>query len=261
MKIAYIGIDLLYPALPALHNKGCTILKIFSCKTDNITEFNVKVIDFAHKYHIPVTLDRITSEDIENLKELGCELIISAGYYYRIPVDAKIAMINIHPTLLPIGRGVWPMPEIILKGYDKSGITFHKIIHEFDGGDIVLQRSFLLDKRENHMTYMEKVYNLLPEMVDELIDNFEQLYEGAAAQGEGSYFENPTRDEYTVTSNMTIEEADLILRAFFGYECIFNSGNKLYEIIEAYATDTVHDGYIRFPLKDGYVETKSAREL
>lgn len=261
MKIAYIGIDLLYPALPALYSKGCSILKIFSCKTDNITEFNVKVIEFAHKYRIPVTLNRITSEDISELKKQGCELIISAGYYYRIPVDTDIPMINIHPTLLPVGRGVWPMPEIIMRGYDTSGVTFHKITNEFDEGDIVLQCSFSLDKRENHMTYMEKVCDLLPEMVDILISDFSRLYEAARAQGEGLYFENFNEDRYTLTSQMTIEEADLILRAFYGYECIFNTGNKLYEIIGANVTDTIHEGYIGFPLKDGYVETKIAREL
>ena len=36
MKAAYVGIDFLYPALPALA-EICEILKIFTCRTDNPT--------------------------------------------------------------------------------------------------------------------------------------------------------------------------------------------------------------------------------
>ena len=43
MKAAYVGIDLLYPALPALADTGCEILRVFTCETDNVTEFNTQV--------------------------------------------------------------------------------------------------------------------------------------------------------------------------------------------------------------------------
>ena len=132
MKVAYIGIDLLFPALTALYERECDIMKIFTCKTDNITEFNTAVTAFAQLHNIPVTTERITSEDLRELEENGCELIISAGYYYMIPVDTNIKMINIHPTLLPIGRGAWPMPRLIMEGYTEGGVTFHKIIKEAD---------------------------------------------------------------------------------------------------------------------------------
>ena len=49
MKIAYIGIDLFFPALKELEKQGCEILKIFNCKTDNITEFNTKIVGYAVK--------------------------------------------------------------------------------------------------------------------------------------------------------------------------------------------------------------------
>ena len=257
-----MGIDLLYPALPALYNRGCNILKIFTCRTDNVTEFNTEITEFAQLHDIPLTMKRITSEDLRELKECGCELIISAGYYYMIPVDTQIRMINIHPTMLPVGRGAWPMPRLILDGYTQGGVTFHKIIKEADAGDIILQRSFDIDLNENHMTYMKKVHFLLDDMVDELLSNIDELYSNALAQEEGIYFDNMVQEDYTVDSSMTVREADVILRAFYGYECIYKSQGAVYELIEAYsAYDLPVINCISFKLKDGYIIANTAREI
>lgn len=261
MRIAYIGIDLLYPALPALYDRGCDILKIFTCRTDNVTEFNTDVMEFARLHDIPITMERITLKDLRILEEMGCELVVSAGYYYMIPIGTDMKMINIHPTLLPVGRGAWPMPRLIMDGYTQGGVTFHKIIKEADAGDIVLQRSFHIDKNENHMTYMNKVHLLLDDMIDELVAKLDELYVNALPQGEGSYFADMVQEDYTVESSMTVQEADVILRAFYGYECIYRSQEGLYELIEAYSTYNLHDNTISFKLKDGYIEAKTAREI
>ena len=254
MKIAYIGIDLFFPALRELEKNGCEIVKIFSCKTDNITEFNTQIIDYAIKNKIPYTLQRITKEDICELISWGCEAIICAGYYYRIPVSEDLPMVNIHPTLLPLGGGSWPMPIIILEKHKKSGVTFHKIAQEFDAGDIILQKEFVLEEKENHDTYMDKVYGLLPEMLGELIGNFKQLYEKAVPQGEGEYWQCPEESMYTINADMTIKEADLILRAFYGYECIYRTDTETYVLIKGKAVKEKREGYLYFELKDGYVE-------
>lgn len=254
MKIAYIGIDLFFPALKELEKQGCEILKIFSCKTDNITEFNTQIVGYAVKKRIPYTLQRITKEDIQELISQGCEAIICAGYYYRIPVSPDVPMLNIHPTLLPIGGGSWPMPIIIMEKHKKSGVTFHKIAEEFDAGDIILQREFLLDEKENHETYMEKVYGLLPEMISQLIKDFKSLYDSATPQGEGQYWECPAEDMYTIKADSTMEEADLILRAFYGYECIYQRDKENYVLIKGNAVKEKRKGYSYFDLKDGYIE-------
>lgn len=267
MKVAYIGIDLLYPALPALYRRGCDIMRIFTCRTDNVTEFNVKVTEFAHLHNVPITMDRITLKDLQELEELGCELVISAGYYYMIPVNTKIKMINIHPTLLPVGRGAWPMPRLIMEGYTQGGVTFHKIIEEADAGDIVMQSAFKIERNENLMTYMQKVHYLLDDMIGELLDKFEELYNSAFPQQQYengeiiSYFANVVQEDYTVNAYMTVQEADVILRAFYGYECIYRSQDSVYELIEAYATYDLPQECNSFKLKDGYIIARTSREI
>ena len=59
LKAAYIGIDLLYPALSALRETGAEILKIFTCETDNKTEFNTEVCRDAETHGTPLQKTRI----------------------------------------------------------------------------------------------------------------------------------------------------------------------------------------------------------
>lgn len=256
MKIAYIGIDLFYPALIALEQNGCEIAKIFTCKTDNITEFNTQIIKYAKVNNIPYTLSRITREDIEEIINMGVNAVICGGYYYLIPVDDRIPMVNIHPTFLPLGRGAWPMPQLIMGGYEKSGVTMHKIAEKFDTGDIILQKSFLLDRDETHETYMEKVYKLLPVMIKELLDDFDRLYSCAIPQGEGEYWECLDEHSYVMSEDTDIKEADLILRAFYGYECLYKIDDRMISVIKGRAVIIKREGYVYYPVRNGYIEVE-----
>ncbi len=251
MKIAYIGIDLFYDALVSLEKQGCEIGEIFTCKTDNVTEFNLKICDFAEKRGIPCQMTRITKEDIERLQQKDCEFAVCAGYYFKIPADTDFPIVNIHPSLLPIGRGSWPMPLTILKGMKKSGVTVHKIAEGFDTGDILLQREFDLDEKESLVSFMEKVCALIPDMMEELVQNFDALWKNAIPQTGDDYWALPTREQMTVTPQMTAIEADLVLRAFLGYECFY--GDE-FEIIGGRAFEGSPDAKNFLPLKDGYIE-------
>ncbi len=252
MKIAYIGIDLFFEALESLGTCGCEIAEIFSCETDNKTEFNLKIREYAEKNRIPCKLTRITREDIERLKDEGCDFAVCAGYYFRIPADTGFPIVNIHPSLLPVGRGSWPMPQTILRGMKKSGVTVHKIAQDFDTGDILLQREFELEEKETLVSFMEKVYGVIPQMMEELVSDFENLWKSARPQPVEEYWTAPVRDEMTVRKEMSAEEADKILRAFLGYECFYD-GDELFEIIGGRAFEgECPDGAL--PLKDGYIE-------
>ncbi len=261
MKIAYIGIDLFFEALCSLESCGCEIVEIFSCDTDNKTEFNVKICDFASIRNIPCRLTRITRADIKRLKEKGCKMAVCGGYYFKIPWDTDLPIVNIHPTLLPIGRGPWPMPQIILKGMKKSGVTVHKIAESFDSGDILLQREFEVSPDETLETYMKKACDILPFMMKELTDDFERLYQNAKVQEDAEYWTAPTEKDFTVRENMTAETADKILRAFFGYECIYQGKNESFEIIGGRARMGEMPNDECLPLRDGYIKVKTKKRI
>ena len=251
VKIAYIGIDLFFPALQSLAQLGCEIEEIFTCETDNITEFNTEIIGFANRHKIKYTTKRITAEDISRLKAKGCRMAVCGGYYFRIPVDSEFPIVNIHPSLLPHGRGSWPMPISILRKEKVSGVTIHKVAEGFDTGDILIQESFPLSENENLKTFMEKACALVPDMMKKLVESFDELYENAVPQGAGEYLDAPVEKDWTVTEGMNCEEADLILRAFYGYECIYSGGGKKYIMLNARAVQNAECKQL--PLTDGYV--------
>ncbi len=253
MKIAYIGIDLFYPALGNLKNLGCEIVEIFTCEVDNVCEFNLEMYNFADKHNIPISKKPISREDIQRLTDEGCDFAICGGYYFKIPHDTKLPVVNIHPSLLPKGRGSWPMAQSILWGHKKSGVTIHKIADGFDTGDILLQKEFMLDRDETHQTFMEKANNVLAEMLPELVQDFDRLYANAKPQGEGEYWKAPTEEDYTVTSDMTVRSADLILRAFYGYECIYKNKGERHIIVGGRAVLSDNLQNKEFVLADGYI--------
>ncbi len=260
MKTAYLGIDLLKPVLDALLGEGCQLLKLFTCPVDNVTETNTAVIGTARERGIPHTLERIAPADLEWLAGQGCELLVCAGYYYRVPVTDAFPMVNFHPTPLPVGRGSWPMPRLILEGAGLGGVTAHKMAADFDTGDILLREAFPLDGREDHRTYMDKVWAKIPGMVHTLVSCLPQVLAGARSQGEGEYWPLPTEKDWTVTPDMDAAQADRILRAFYGYECVYRDGPVRTELIGGRLVPGEAAGQ-PFPVRGGHIEADRARRL
>jgi len=258
MKIAYLGIDLFKPVLDALLNEGCQVLKLFTCPTDNVTEFNTAVLQTAEERGIPHTLGRLTASDLEELAARGCELLVCAGYYYRAPVTAAFPMVNFHPTPLPVGRGAWPMPRLILEGAGDGGVTAHRMAEDFDTGEVLLQERFPLSRREDHQTYMEKVYEKIPAMVHELVNCLPRLLAEARPQGDGDYWPQPVEADWTVTPDMDAAWADRILRAFYGYECVYRDGARKTELIGGRVVSGNPAGR-PFPIRGGYITADRIR--
>ncbi len=253
MKIAYAGFDMLYPAIEALYKNGCEIVKIFSNKVDNVTEFNTSITDFAKKHDIPITYEKITLNDLTELKESGVDALICGAYYHRMPILSGFKMINIHPSLLPIGKGAWPTAYAILNDIKLLGVTFHKMEERFDTGDIILQKSFEIADDETHKTLMRKIHTLLPSMIKELLADFSTLYHNAKKQGVGEYWDCPDEKDYVITNDIPFEKADKILRAFYGFYTIYCDGKKSYRLLNAKAVNGDNSNE-KFKIKDGYIE-------
>ena len=259
MKVAYVGIDLLKGALDAVLECGCDVLRLFSCPTDNVTEFNTEVLATARRAGIPHTLKRLARRDLDDLAQRGCELLLCAGYYYRLPLTEAFAMVNVHPAPLPECRGGWPMPVMLLRGEREGGVTLHKLAQEFDTGDILLGERFELRPDDTLSDYMARVERLLPGMVERLLSELPELMRAARPQGEGRYLPMPTEADWTVTPDMGVEQADAVLRAFYGYECIYRDSARAFELIGGRATaDAAPSG---LPVRGGCVHARIVREI
>ena len=134
MKFAFCGYDFFSSCLRSLLQEGHTLLKLFSFPICHRYDFDDTVIKTAMNCKVPIQQSRFTAEDMKWLAENGCEAIISAAYVYKIPEHATYVpfAVNVHPTLLPHGKGSWPLPWTILKDLPESGVTLHKISQKWD---------------------------------------------------------------------------------------------------------------------------------
>lgn len=224
MKIVYFGFDLFADCFKKIcEQKSIEVMAVYTFKTDNIFEFNSEIRVIAAAHNIPVFSDKITPEKLEEYFENGCELTVSAGYIHKIPILSRpdFKGINIHPALLPIGRGAWPYPVTILKGLRRSGVTIHKITDKFDEGDILLQRGFSVESEETLDTLTQKSQIVAKDLITECLYDFSALWENAKPQGKGEYWPEPQDSDRTITSDMPLFLAKKIVRAFGSYGVIF----------------------------------------
>ncbi len=265
MNIAYFGYDFFYSCLEEILDQGHTVQKVFSFPCDNIYNFNKRVQKCAQDLGIEFSLEKVTESDISDLKAKGCELIIVAGYQYKISLHPSLRAINIHPTLLPEGRGQWPLPWVILKDLKKSGVTIHKLAEEMDAGDILLQEQFDISEFETLEILSAKSQMQARELLSQMLKDFDSYWERAKPQmGTSSVFGMPTISERTFDWNKTGDQLMRIVRAFGKFDsfAIFDNKEWIVQDAKFWSADHEHipgtivqrmDREIVIAVKDGFL--------
>jgi methionyl-tRNA formyltransferase len=173
------------------------------------------VIHFASSNNIPLCFEKPTEEEMQKLVEQGVELFFSAEYPWKIPIPVEMKYaFNAHPTLLPEGKGMTPLPELILRRSIYAGITLHKLNNDFDTGDILLQKSMFLDDDETFDSLSKKVFEQTPSLLFTLLDDLEHYYENSQQQGEGSYWPPITKAQQSLDWKLSTAQIEIKLRAF-----------------------------------------------
>lgn len=240
LKIAYFGYDFFWGCLDVLQKNGHEIVKLFTFETDNIYNFNTKVIEIASKTSIPIQLDKVTHDNIIELIDTGCELIVSAAYPYKIPVSKHIKGINIHPTLLPEGRGPWPLPYIILNDLTASGVTIHRLEEEFDMGNILIQDKFEVTNTDDLESISCKSQLIANQILSKLIGDFDKYWNNSTQQGQGSYWPFPSEEKQTINWNDSIKNIDKTARAYGKLESIAKFEDKTWVVKDLTAWEEKH---------------------
>jgi methionyl-tRNA formyltransferase len=102
------------------------------------------------------------------------DLIIVATYDRLIPRSilslARIAAINIHPSLLPKYRGPCPEFWAVRNGEDETGVTIHYLDDEFDTGDIIMQEPIPINPSDTLGMVLYRFASTAARMVVKLLD-------------------------------------------------------------------------------------------
>jgi methionyl-tRNA formyltransferase len=83
------------------------------------------------------------------------DIIVVSGYSKRIPIQviesSRIAIINIHQSLLPAYRGRHPLNWAIINGEAYTGVTIHHLSKDFDEGNVILQSKIKISDTDTVM--------------------------------------------------------------------------------------------------------------
>lgn len=114
------------------------------------------------------------------LKEKEIDLIVLAGFLWKIPVNLITAfpnrIINIHPALLPKygGKGMYGnfVHQAVIEAKEKtSGITIHLVDEHYDHGKHLFQTECVVSEEDTPESLAQKIHLLehqfLPRIVEE----------------------------------------------------------------------------------------------
>jgi methionyl-tRNA formyltransferase len=215
MKIAYFGHDLFSTVLHRLIADGHEIVRLFTFHADNRSNFNTDVLSVARSNRIPVVFRKPSPADIEAMtEETKPDLLLSAGYPHRIPCNGPVRGLNLHPTLLPEGRGRWPLPWLILRYPAAAGLTLHKLVRDWDAGDILRQVPVSLAETDDIATLTTRLRIAAPELVSAALADFAAAWDAAVPQRGGTLWLGPDAEQQILSGAKPVAENLRIMRAF-----------------------------------------------
>lgn len=180
------------------------------------------VKELALKHDIPVFQpEKIRgSEEVEALKAMNADLIITAAYGQFVPVSLieapKFGAINVHASLLPKYRGGAPIHYALWNGDKETGISIIYMTKQMDAGDVLSQRAIPIEKTDDVGKLFEDLAVVGKEL---LLDTLPSLFDGSVeptAQIEEEVVFSPTisKEQERIDWNNSSQQVDNHVRAF-----------------------------------------------
>lgn len=117
----------------------------------------------------------------EELRALAPDVIVVAAYGKLLPqalLDIpRVAIINVHSSILPQYRGAAPINWAVLNGDSETGVTIQYMAAELDAGDILLVKRTAIDPEEDAGQLYDRLAALGGEAASEALS---LLRDGAA---------------------------------------------------------------------------------
>lgn len=153
-----------------------------------IADRDCYALERAKNHGIPQLLiprGKLFSEKLQNALPSNIDLLVLAGFLSILSADFCDSfhgeIINIHPALLPKygGKGMWGdhVHRAVLAANEKeSGATVHFVTSGIDEGEVILQKSFLIDENETLESIVGKVHQIeieiFPKAINKVLGNF-----------------------------------------------------------------------------------------
>lgn len=175
---------------------------------------------------------------VEAIEQISPDLFLFLSWKYVMPEHllglASLGAINLHYSLLPKYRGVYPVNWALIDGCDETGITYHFVNSCVDGGDIVIQRKLPINADDTSRTLQKRLDLEALEAFDALLDLIkkEELHTSPSKQHDIELHKYRSRRDFEeicrldLDKKYTLREVVDLLR---GLSFLPMSGNAYFE--------------------------------
>jgi formyltetrahydrofolate-dependent phosphoribosylglycinamide formyltransferase len=138
----------------------------------------------SHKGMAREEFDRLLDAE---LNRHGCEIVALAGYMRLLSAEFIRAwegrILNIHPSLLPLYKGLDTHARALAAGETWAGCSVHLVTEALDDGPVIAQAKVRIRERDSAEALAERVlaeeHKLYPEALDAFAAEFVLAKEGS----------------------------------------------------------------------------------
>ena len=223
--------DMLVNLIAGVSNANCKIVGVLRYENIKTCLLYQKIRDFlfpSKEYNYIKSYDlhemRVNSVNSDKFKKellnLNPDIVLvgtwSEKFNKEILQLPKIAMINVHPSMLPKYRGPNPYLRTIINGETESGITFHLMTEEFDAGPILMQKAIEIKRQDTGKELRQRTVLAARDAVTELLDRLDNDFIIPVEQSEqrATYYSQVTNDEIMLDFTKPAEEVFNRIRGF-----------------------------------------------
>lgn len=130
------------------------------------------------------------------IADCRADLLVSAHFDQKL--DPPLcdqpgrAAVNIHPSLLPDGRGLEPVLRAMSRGRSDFGVTVHRIASDIDTGAILAATKLTADQRESVLRVMRRLAERGADLLTACADQATLPGTGSAQTSDATYHSWPT---------------------------------------------------------------------
>ncbi|WP_027120539.1 methionyl-tRNA formyltransferase [Mycoplasmopsis lipofaciens] len=210
----------------------------------------------ADKYNIPCFQPEKINDIYHQLQAMDFDYLITCAFGQYIPTKildlAKKYNLNVHGSLLPKYRGAAPIQYSLLNNDNETGISLMEMVKEMDAGDIFIQESIKIEKRDTSSSLFNKLSHLATDNIVKWIKDIESNKVKPIKQNENLVIYSPklNKNDGEINANLSCQRAINIIRAFAdnpgAYTYINNKRVKLF-----YGTKEKIKNSLELKMKDG----------
>lgn len=157
------------------------------CRTFGVPLFHVE------KLNSQETIDELTAWGVDLMVSVSCPQVFKRGIIDAAPKG----VLNLHCSPLPEYRGLYPAFWMLKNDEQRAGATLFFVNERIDGGDILLQEHYPVEKDDTLHRFVKRSKRRGSELI---VRGIQAVREGGYETTEidedaGSYYTWPTREE------------------------------------------------------------------